>query len=189
MQMNNMAELITVAKYWRGWPDHRWIVCVFNNNEDVNQVTWEQRIIDGDPRFEASQQIPSVCYSRFADMIGLRGIYIDEPEMLRSAWQRAHASDVPVVLEVKTDPEVPPLPPHITLQQAKNFSIALANAYPDEVGVIRSTARQVLETIQERVSGNIDARQRRSADARSSASLGGACASLDGCAAPRKHAS
>jgi pyruvate dehydrogenase (quinone) len=146
MQMNNMAELITVAKYWRDWPDHRWIVCVFNN-EDLNQVTWEQRIINGDPKFEASQRIPNVSYSRFAEMIGLRGIYVDDPEMLRSAWQQALASDTPVVLEVKTDPEVPPLPPHVTLQQAKNFSIALAKGDPDEVGVIRGTARQVLETI------------------------------------------
>jgi hypothetical protein len=74
MQMNNMAELITVAKSWRDWTDHRWILCVFNN-EDLNQVTWEQRIINGDPKFEASQQIPNVSYSRFAEMIGcaLRG--------------------------------------------------------------------------------------------------------------------
>jgi pyruvate dehydrogenase (quinone) len=146
MQMNNMAELITVAKYWRDWPDHRWIVCVFNN-EDLNQVTWEQRVINGDPKFEASQQIPNVSYSRFAELIGLRGIYVDESDMLRSAWQQALASDIPVVLEVKTDPEVPPLPPHITLQQAKNFSIALAKGDPDEVGAIRGAARQVLDTI------------------------------------------
>jgi pyruvate dehydrogenase (quinone) len=146
MQMNNMAELITVAKYWRDWPDHRWIVCVFNN-EDLNQVTWEQRIINGDPKFEASQQIPNVSYSRFAELIGLRGIYVDDPEMLQSAWQQALASDIPVVLEVKTDPEVPPLPPHITLQQAKNFSLALAKGDPEEVGVIKGAARQVLESI------------------------------------------
>jgi pyruvate dehydrogenase (quinone) len=146
MQMNNMAELITVAKYWREWEDHRWIVCVFNN-EDLNQVTWEQRIINGDPKFEASQRIPNVAYHRFAEMIGLRGIYVDDPKQLGSAWDQALASDIPVVLEVKTDPEVPPLPPHITLQQAKNFSIALAKGDPDEGGVIRGAARQVLETI------------------------------------------
>ena len=146
MQMNNMAELITVAKYWRDWSDHRWIVCVFNN-EDLNQVTWEQRIINGDPKFEASQTIPNVSYSRFAELIGLRGIYVDQPEMLRSAWQQALASEIPVVLEVKTDPEVPPLPPHITLQQAKNFATVLAKGDPDEVGAIRGAARQVLEKI------------------------------------------
>jgi pyruvate dehydrogenase (quinone) len=146
MQMNNMAELITVAKYWRDWQDHRWIVCVFNN-EDLNQVTWEQRIINGDPKFEASQRIPDVSYSRFAELIGLRGIYVDRPELVGSAWEQALASDVPVVLEVKTDPEVFPLPPHITFQQARNLSIALAKGDPDEVGVIRGVARQVLETV------------------------------------------
>ena len=146
MQMNNMAELITVAKYWRQWQDHRWIVCVFNN-EDLNQVTWEQRIVNGDPKFEASQRIPNVSYSRFAELIGLRGIYVDRPELVGSAWEQALASDTPVVLEIKTDPEVPPLPPHITLQQAGNFLIALAKGDPNEVGVIRGAARQVLETI------------------------------------------
>ena len=146
MQMNNMAELITVAKYWREWIDPRWIVCVFNN-EDLNQVTWEQRIINGDPKFEASQKIPNVPYSRFAEMIGLRGIYVDDPNALSSAWQQALASDVPVVLEVKTDPEVPPLPPHISLQQAKHFTEAMLKGDPDEAGVLKGTARQVFEAI------------------------------------------
>ncbi|MCA1454046.1 thiamine pyrophosphate-requiring protein [Bradyrhizobium sp. BRP22] len=146
MQMNNMAELITVAKYWREWKDPRWIVCVFNN-EDLNQVTWEQRIINGDPKFEASQRIPNVSYSRFADLIGLYGIYVDHPDQVASAWDQALASKIPVVLEVKTDPEVPPLPPHITFEQAKNFSIALAKGDPDEVGVLKGTARQVLESV------------------------------------------
>src|SRR5262249_47921357 len=79
MQMNNMAELITVAKYWRDWSDPRWIVCVFNNG-DLNQVTWEQRVINGDPKFDASQRIPNVSYSRFANLIGLYGIYVDRPD-------------------------------------------------------------------------------------------------------------
>ncbi|MGY3109196.1 MULTISPECIES: thiamine pyrophosphate-requiring protein [unclassified Bradyrhizobium] len=146
MQMNNMAELITAAKYWRDWKDPRFIVCVFNN-EDLNQVTWEQRIINGDPKFEASQRIPNVSYSRFAELIGLSGIYVDSPQLLGSAWEQALASEMPVVLEVKTDPEVPPLPPHVTLQQAKNFSLALMKGDPNESGVIKGAARQILEKI------------------------------------------
>ena len=59
MQMNNMAELITVAKYWRRWPNPKWICCVWNN-EDLNQVTWEQRVMEGFPKFEATQQVPDV---------------------------------------------------------------------------------------------------------------------------------
>lgn len=146
MQMNNMAELITAAKYWRTWRDPRFIVCVFNN-EDLNQVTWEQRIINGDPKFEASQRIPDVSYSRFAELIGLTGIFVDSPQLLGPAWEQALASEMPVVLEVKTDPEVPPLPPHITLQQAKNFSLALMKGDPNESGMIKGAARQMFESI------------------------------------------
>ncbi|QRR18282.1 thiamine pyrophosphate-requiring protein [Burkholderia sp. MS389] len=146
MQMNNMAELITVAKYWRQWPDPRWI-CMVLNNEDLNQVTWEQRVIEGDPKFDASQQIPNVPYYRFATLLGLKGIYVDDPEQLGAAWDEALASDRPVVLEVKSDPEVPPLPPHVTLQQAKHFAETLVRGDPREGNVIVETARQVLSAV------------------------------------------
>ena len=146
MQMNNMAELITVAKYWKKWSDHRWIVCVLNN-EDLNQVTWEQRVMEGDPKFNASQQIPDVPYHRFAELIGLKGIFVDNPDRLGAAWDEALAADRPVVLEVKTDPEVPPLPPHITLQQAKKFTETLIKGDPREGNIIAGTARQVFESI------------------------------------------
>jgi len=146
MQMNNMAELITVAKYWQRWADKRWIVCVFNN-QDLNQVTWEQRVMEGDPKFNASQQIPDVPYHRFAELIGLKGIFVDKPDALGRAWDEALAADRPVVLEVKTDPEVPPLPPHITLQQAKHFAHAMVKGDPAERGMITGAARQFLSKL------------------------------------------
>jgi len=146
MQMNNMAELITIAKYWKDWSDHRFIICVFNN-EDLNQVTWEQRVMEGDPKFEASQRIPDVPYHRFAELIGLQGIFVDRPEDLGSAWDEALASDRPVLLEVKTDPEVPPLPPHFTFKQIRNMAATLAKGDPNQAGVIRGTVRQVLSAV------------------------------------------
>lgn len=146
MQMNNMAELITVAKYWRNWSDPRLVVCVFNN-EDLNQVTWEQRVMEGDPKFDASQRIPDVPYHRFAEMIGLRGIFVDRPEALGPAWDEALAAQQPVALEVKTDPEVPPLPPHITFEQMRNFSATLLKGDPEESGVVKGTLRQALSAI------------------------------------------
>jgi pyruvate dehydrogenase (quinone) len=146
MQMNNMAELITVAKYWREWSNPHWVVCVFNN-EDLNQVTWEQRVMEGDPKFNATQQIPDVPYHRFAELIGLRGIFVDSPQRLGPAWEEALASDRPVVLEVKTDPNVPPLPPHITLAQAKAFASSLVKGDPDEGSVLVNTAKEVLSSV------------------------------------------
>jgi len=146
MQMNNMAELITVAKYWRQWASPHWI-CMVLNNEDLNQVTWEQRVMEGDPKFEASQDIPSVAYHKFAELIGLKGIYVDDVDKMGAAWDEAFASDRPVVLEVKTDPDVAPLPPHITLAQAKAFASTLMKGDPDQGNVLVDTARQVLGAV------------------------------------------
>ena len=142
MQMNNMAELITIEKYRRQWSDPRLVVCVFNN-EDLNEVTWEQRVMNGNPRFDASQDIPDVRYSAFAEMIGLRGIYVDDPEQLGNAWDAALSADRPIVLEVKTDREIAPLPPHISLTQAKAF-ISSVTREKGAGHVLRDTAKQVL---------------------------------------------
>jgi pyruvate dehydrogenase (quinone) len=117
------------------------------NNQDLNQVTWEQRVQEGDPKFNASQQIPDVPYHRFAELIGLRGIYVDHPDRLAAAWDEALASDRPAVLEVKTDPEVPPLPPHITLKQARNFTSTILAPDPNEKSMLIGTAKEVLSTV------------------------------------------
>ena len=144
MQMNNMAELITVQKYWKRWADPRWIVCVFNN-QDLNEVTWEQRVMEGNPKFEASQDIPDFAYAKFGEMLGFKGIFVDLPDRLASAWQEALSSDRPVVLEVKTDPEVAPLPPHVTLKEARSFMSAMAKGDRGAGRVIGDTARQVVD--------------------------------------------
>ncbi|BAO92905.1 thiamine pyrophosphate-requiring protein [Caballeronia cordobensis] len=146
MQMNNMAELITVAKYWKQWSSPHWI-CMVLNNQDLNQVTWEQRVMEGDPKFEASQDIPSVPYHKFAELIGLQGLYVDDAERMAAVWDEAFASDRPVVIEVKADPNVPPLPPHITLHQAKEFATTLMKGDPNQGNVIVETARQVLGAV------------------------------------------
>jgi pyruvate dehydrogenase (quinone) len=146
MQMNNMAELITVSKYWKDWADPRWI-CMVLNNGDLNQVTWEQRAMEGDPKFEASQDIPSVPYHKFAEMIGLKGLYVDNAEQMGAAWDEALAADCPVVIEVKADPNVAPLPPHITLAQARVFASTLMKGDPDEGNVIVETAKQVFGAV------------------------------------------
>ena len=146
MQMSNMAELITVAKYWQQWGNGRWICAVFNN-QDLNQVTWEQRVMEGDPKFAASQDIPDVPYHLFAISIGLKGIYVGREEDVAPAWEEALASDVPVVIDFRTDPDVPPLPPHMTLEQAKKFASALLQGDPNQAGIIKQTAKQLLSGV------------------------------------------
>jgi pyruvate dehydrogenase (quinone) len=141
MQMNGINELITIAKYRDRWPDQRLIVMVLNNR-DLNQVTWEQRAMSGDPKFEGSQDVPDFPYARYAELLGLKGIRVDRPEQVASAWEEALASDRPVVYEAVTDPEVPPLPPHITLEQAKALSSALLAGDPSSAEIIKQSFKQ-----------------------------------------------
>jgi pyruvate dehydrogenase (quinone) len=148
MQMNNMAELITVAKYLGRWPDKRLVTCVFNN-EDLNEVTWEQRVMNGNPRFDASQDIPDVRYSAFAELIGLKGIFVENPDDLGNAWDEALSADRPVVLEVKTDREIAPLPPHVTFEEARKF-LSSVSREESALHTFRDTARQVLNAVFEK---------------------------------------
>jgi pyruvate dehydrogenase (quinone) len=142
MQMNGLAELITIAKYWRErWRDPRLCVLVLNNR-DLNQVTWEMRAMTGAPKFEGSQNIPDVPYAEWAESIGLRGIRVDTPEAVAPAWEEALAADRPVVLEAVVDPEVPPLPPHITLDQARALTSALLKGDPNARQVARQAFKQ-----------------------------------------------
>jgi pyruvate dehydrogenase (quinone) len=146
MQMNGLTELITAAKYWRRWADPRLVVLVLNNR-DLNQVTWEQRAMVGDPKFSASQDLPDFPYARYAELIGFKGIRVDSPEAVGAAWDEALACDRPVVLEAFTDPDVPPLPPHITLEQARAIASALRGGDPDARAVVRESLRQKLADI------------------------------------------
>lgn len=143
LQMNGMNALITVAKYWKKWKDPRFIILALNN-QDLNQVTWEMRAQSGDPKFDASQNLPDVRYSKYAEGLGLKGIFVDNPDRVAAAWEDALAADCPVLLEAKTDPEVPPLPPHITLKQAKAFVSTLWTGDPREGSVITQTAKELI---------------------------------------------
>jgi len=145
MQMNGNNELITIAKYWREWKDPRLVVLVLNNR-DLNQVTWEQRAMSGDPKLRASQELPDFPYAKYAESLGLRGIRIDRPEQIGPAWDQAFRSDRPVVVEAVTDPEVPPLPPHITFKQAKALASSLLKGDPSWRGIVRQTYRDMIES-------------------------------------------
>jgi pyruvate dehydrogenase (quinone) len=142
MQMNGNSELITAAKYWKRWSNPKLIVAVLNNR-DLNQVTWEQRVMQGDPKLEASQDVPDFPYARYAELIGFTGLRVERPEAIGPAWDQALASDRPVVLEAITDPNVPPLPPHITLEQAKGYISALLKGDPDALGIVKQSFREM----------------------------------------------
>nr|WP_235681447.1 thiamine pyrophosphate-requiring protein [Tomitella gaofuii] len=147
-QMNGMAEMITIKRYLdrftKGGP---LVFCVFNN-QDLNQVTFEQRAQGADPKFEGSQNIPDVPYAEFASMLGLTGIRCDSPDDIGAAWDRALATDGPVVLEVVVDPEIPPVPPHMKKEMVKKTAKAMVDD-PQKVGVAAKGAKQKLHEFTE----------------------------------------
>ncbi len=146
MQMNGINGLITVAKYWERWSDPRLIVLVLHN-DDLNQVTWEQRVMEGDPKFEASQDLPDFPYAAYARSLGLEGVKVDRPDRIGAAWDAAFGSDRPFVLEAVTDPNVPPLPPHITLEQARGLMSAVMGGDPDRKGIIVESLKGKLDEV------------------------------------------
>jgi pyruvate dehydrogenase (quinone) len=129
MQMIGINALIDIARYHHEWEDQRLVVCVLHN-DDLNQVTWEQRVLSGDPKLEASQQLPDFPYAEYARQLGLHGVRVERPEQLGAAWDECLRAGRPALLEAITDPEVPPLPPHIRFEQAKGMAKAIAGHDP-----------------------------------------------------------
>jgi pyruvate dehydrogenase (quinone) len=161
LQMNGMNEMITVKRYWERFTGRNptLIFCVFNN-QDLNQVTWEQRAEAGDPKYPGTQYIPDVPSSQYAELIGLKGIFCDDPKRGASAWDEALAADRPVVLEFKTDRAIPPMPPHIKKMLAKKSAKAMLKDDPEAGGVIAKGAVQKIheftEAIKEALPGGKD---------------------------------
>jgi pyruvate dehydrogenase (quinone) len=153
MQMNGLAELLTVKKYWRRWSDPR-IVFLVLNNSDLNQVTWEMRVESGNPKYEASQDLPRFDYARYAESIGLCGIRVERPEAVDAAWERAFSADRPAVVDAVVDPNISQMPPHITLEEAHNLFSALRKGDPDELAVIKDSIKGVLAGLLPRKGGN-----------------------------------
>jgi pyruvate dehydrogenase (quinone) len=151
-QMNGMNELITVKRYEDRLRDGALVFCVFNN-QDLNQVTWEQRVLSGDPKYPGTQWIPSIPYAQYAELLGFKGIYCENGDEVGSAWEQALSADGPCLLEVKTDPEIPPLPPHITRMQTEKMAKAMVKGDPERAGVMQKSLLGKLVEFKESLPG------------------------------------
>jgi pyruvate dehydrogenase (quinone) len=144
MQMIGNAGLIDIAKHWRKWSDPRLVVLVLNNR-DLNYVTWEQRVMEGEPKFAASQELPDLSYARYAEMLGLRGIRVESPEDVGAAWDEAFAADRPVVIDVVVNADIPTVPPTLKPKQKKQLERALSED-PDASGIRVQMNRQEIRS-------------------------------------------
>jgi pyruvate dehydrogenase (quinone) len=144
MQMQGINGLITVAKYWKEWTNPQFIVIVLNNR-DLNMVTWEQRVMEGAPKFEDSQELPDFHFAAYAQLLDFEGIRISNPDEIESALQKGIAAKKPVLLEFMTDPNVAPLPPHISMKQAKDFMVSMVKGEKGAWETIKQTMKDVKE--------------------------------------------
>ncbi|MCB1885234.1 MAG: thiamine pyrophosphate-requiring protein [Geminicoccaceae bacterium] len=143
MQMLGINGLITISKYWRRWSNPRLVIAVLNNG-DLNQVTWEQRAMGSSPRVMETQPVPDFAFAAYAELLGLKGIRVSRPEEVAPAWEAALAADRPTVIDARVDPDVPTLPPHITLSQAESYATALAKGDPDAGGIMWQSFKRLL---------------------------------------------
>jgi len=139
-QMLGVNTLIDVAKYHEQWSNKTFIITVLSNH-DLNQVTWEQRVLAGDPKLVVSQSLPDFPYAKYAESLGLRGIKIDDGDQVENAWKEALSSDRPVLIEAVTDPEYPPMPPHIRFDQAKSMAMALMKGDEDRGRIVKESVK------------------------------------------------
>ena len=145
MQMNGLNVMITVSKYWEEWSNPHFILMVLNNR-DLSHVTWEERVQLGDGKTESTQSIPDFPYAKYAELMGLKGIFCNDPEKVGASWDEALAADRPVILEFYTDPNIPPLPPHITLKDAEHF-MTMMPSEPELGSVLRNSAKELMSTV------------------------------------------
>jgi pyruvate dehydrogenase (quinone) len=146
MQMNGLAELITIARYRSEWSDPRLVVGVWNNR-DLNQVTWEMRSMSGSPQFLASQRLPDVSYADFAASLGLTGVRVERPEDVERGWRRALEADGPAVVEFLTDPAMPPIPPHATWDQIEATVTAMVKGDSDRLAMLTQGVKAKVQEI------------------------------------------
>jgi pyruvate dehydrogenase (quinone) len=144
MLMNGINELVTIADNWKQWRNPRLVIMVLANR-DLNQVTWEQRVMAGDPKYVVSQTVPRFAFAEYANMLGLIGIRVDKPEQIAPAWEQALSAPRPAVLEAVTDPEVPTLPPHITFEEAKKFTESMIKGEPRLGHMVKQTFKEAVE--------------------------------------------
>jgi pyruvate dehydrogenase (quinone) len=140
MQMIGINALVDVAHYADRFENPQTIVLVLNNG-DLNEVTWEQRAMAGDPRFDVSQSLPAFPYARYAELLGMKALRVDAPDDVKPAWEEALAHRGPVLYEAITDPNMPPMPPQLRFETVKNMTRAFVRGDPAARDIMRHAAR------------------------------------------------
>jgi len=150
-QMLGMNELITVKRYlpmlMKG--SNKTLVFAVLANDDLNQVSMEQRVLSGDPKNPETQTLPYLPAAKYAELLGFEGIKVERPEDVGPAWDRALSASGPVLLEFVTDLSVAALPPHVKPAMMKKVTKALLHGDEDAVGIAEHGVKGKLSELTE----------------------------------------
>jgi pyruvate dehydrogenase (quinone) len=125
-----MGELATCVKYQLP------VKIVIVKNNVLGQIKWEQMVFLGNPEYVCELQ--PIDFAAYARACGAKGYSIDDPARCGAILDEALAEPGPVVIEAVVDPHEPPLPPKITLEQAKHFGEALAKGTPARAKIVET---------------------------------------------------
>jgi pyruvate dehydrogenase (quinone) len=142
-QMLGMNELITVKKYLDSWQNKQFIIVVLHN-DDLTQVSWEMRTEDGNPVWRTAQDVESVDFAGWAQLLGFTGVQVRSDDEIEPALDAAFAHDGVTLIDAYTSRNVPPLPPHISREFAKMTGEALLKGDPFAVAVIKDSAEALM---------------------------------------------
>ncbi|MBA8990963.1 pyruvate dehydrogenase (quinone) [Curtobacterium pusillum] len=151
-QMLGMNELITVKKYLASWPNQQLVIVVMHN-DDLGQVSWEMRTEDGNPMWRGSQDVETMDYAGYAELLGFTGIAVHDDDEVEAAVERAFENPGVTLIDAYVSRNVPPLPPHITAEYAMNTAKSLLKGDPVELGVVKDSAKAMAAEAVERVRG------------------------------------
>jgi pyruvate dehydrogenase (quinone) len=151
-QMLGMNELITVKKYMKQWTNPQFIVIVLHN-DDLAQVSWEMRTEDGNPVWRGSQDVESVDYAGWAELLGFKGIRLKEDDLAAAAVEEALAHQGVTVIDDYVTRNAPPLPPKISKEYRDNMVKAMLKGDPLAVPTLVDSAGALAHEGLDRVKG------------------------------------
>jgi pyruvate dehydrogenase (quinone)/pyruvate oxidase len=134
-----MAELVTAVKYKLP------IKIVVVKNNYLGQIMWEQMVFLGNPEFACDLQ--PIDFAMFARACGATGFTVEDPAHCGHILDEALAVDGPVVVEAVVDPFLPPMPAHISAEQALHFAESLARGTPERSEIIKSVVGEKIREL------------------------------------------
>jgi pyruvate dehydrogenase (quinone) len=134
-----MMELATVAR-----DDLPVKVVIFKNNS-LGQIKWEQMAMEGNPEFGCD--LYPIDFAKFAEACGVPGYRVDRAEDAERVIGEAFRRPGPALVECAIDPNEPPMPGHVTTEQAAMFAKSLVRGERDRWDIVKNVVKNTIREV------------------------------------------